>query len=240
MNILVLLNFSKLVIFIIPLLEYNVNVMKNKKAIFTTKWIAYTAMLTALVVATSVIPPVPIGTNNVYWCDGMILLGAYLMDPAASFIIGGLGSALYDFGIGHVHMAVASLLIHGLQAAVTSALLHCVFKKFNLEPLFAVISAIAGAIIVIGGYFLTYWLIFPLTTGSSKYGLVYAADRVLRNVIQEIIGITLATLLCYGTTFKKQLEKNNLLPDFKREVLDKKTPQENAENNNEKEVQNAE
>lgn len=81
--------FIDLVILIIPLLEYNVNVMKNRKAVFTTKWIAYTAMLTALVVATSVIPPVPIGTNNVYWCDGMILLGAYLMDPVASFIIGG-------------------------------------------------------------------------------------------------------------------------------------------------------
>ena len=183
--------------------------MKNRKAVFTTKWIAYTAMLTALVVATSVIPPVPIGTNNVYWCDGMILLGAYLMDPVASFIIGGLGSALYDFGIGHIHMAVASLLIHGLQAAVTSALLHCAFRRFKREPLFAVISATVGAVIVIGGYFLTYWLIFPLTTGNSKYGLIYAADRVLRNVIQEIVGITLATVLCYGTTFKKQLEKNN-------------------------------
>ena len=217
---------------IIPLLEYNVNVMKNRKAVFTTKWIAYTAMLTALVVATSVIPPVPIGTNNVYWCDGMILLGAYLMDPVASFIIGGLGSALYDFGIGHIHMAVASLLIHGLQAAVTSALLHCAFRRFKREPLFAIISATVGAVIVIGGYFLTYWLIFPLTTGNSKYGLIYAADRVLRNVIQEIVGITLATVLCYGTTFKKQLEKNNLLPDFKKEILNNKT--------NETEVQNDE
>lgn len=200
--------------------------MKNKKAFFTTKWIAYTAMLTALVVATSVIPPIPIGTNNVYWCDGMILLGAYLMDPLSSFIIGGLGSALYDFGVGHVHMAVASLLIHGLQAAVTSALLHYAFRKFKREIVWAVVSAIAGAIIVIGGYFITYWLIFPLTTGSSKYGIVYASERVLRNVIQEIIGITLATLVCYGTTFKKQLEKNNLLPDFEREVLAKTPPQE--------------
>ena len=129
--------------------------MKNRKAVFTTKWIAYTAMLTALVVATSVIPPVPIGTNNVYWCDGMILLGAYLMDPVASFIIGGLGSALYDFGIGHIHMAVASLLIHGLQAAVTSALLHCAFRRFKREPLFAIKSATVGAVIFIVGYFLT-------------------------------------------------------------------------------------
>ena len=203
--------------------------MKNKKVLFTTKWIAYTAMLTALVVATSVIPPIPIGTNNVYWCDGMILLGAYLMDPVASFILGGLGAALYDFGVGHVHMAVASLIIHGLQGAVTSALLHYAFVRFKREPLWAVVSAIAGAIIVIGGYFLTYWLIFPLTTGESKYGYIYASERVLRNVIQEIVGITLATIVCYATTFKKQLAKNNLLPDF-TEILNKKPIEETEEN----------
>ncbi|MDE5722371.1 MAG: ECF transporter S component [Clostridia bacterium] len=196
--------------------------MKNKKAIFTTKWIAYTAMLTALVVATSVIPPVPIGANNVYWCDGMILLGAYLMDPVSSFIFGGLGSALYDFCIGHVHMAAASLIIHGLQAAATSALLHYAFKRFKKEPVWAVVSALVGALIVIGGYFLTYWAIFPLTTGESKYGWAYASERVLRNVIQEILGISIATVICYATTFKKQLEKNHLLPDFKKEIWDER------------------
>jgi len=192
--------------------------MKNKKFIFTAKWIAYTAMLTALVVATSVIPPVPLGVGNVYWCDGMILLGAYLMDPFSAFIIGGLGSALYDFGIGHIHMAVASLIIHGLQAAATSALLHYLFSGLKKEPLWATVSASVGAVIVIGGYFMTYWLIFPVVTGETKYGWAYAAERVLRNVVQEIVGITIATILCYATTLKKQLEKNYLLPDFKREV----------------------
>lgn len=206
--------------------------MKNKKALFTTKWITYTAVMTALVVATSVIPPIPIGTNNVYWCDGMILLGAYLMDPISAFIIGGLGSALYDFGVGHVHMALASLLIHGLQAAATSALLHYAFALLpkKLESVWAVISAIAGAIIVIGGYFLTYWLIFPLTTGDTKYGWIYASERVLRNVLQEIIGISVATILCYATTFKYQLEKNHLLPDFRKEVLDKEPLPKQSEN----------
>lgn len=197
--------------------------MKNKKVLFTTKWITYTAVMTALVVATSVIPPVPIGTNNVYWCDGMILLGAYLMDPVSAFIIGGLGSALYDFCVGHVHMALASLVIHGLQAAATSALLHYAFALLpkKLESIWAVISAIAGAVIVIGGYFMTYWLIFPLTTGDAKYGWIYASERVLRNVLQEIIGISVATVLCYATTFKSQLEKNGLLPEFRNEVLEK-------------------
>lgn len=197
--------------------------VKNRKAFFTTKWITYTAVLTALVVATTVIPPIPIGTNNVYWCDGAIFLGAYLMDPVASFIIGGLGSALYDFGIGHTHMAVASLIIHGMQGAAVSALLHYAFKLLpqKYEAAWAGISSALGAMIVIGGYLLYYWLIAPLITGDSKYGWLYASDRVLRNVIQEIIGISIAMVICYATTFKKQLKKQHLLPDFKGEVLDK-------------------
>lgn len=193
--------------------------MKNKKAIFSTKWITYTAIFTALVVATSVIPPLPVGVANLYWCDGMILIGAYLMDPVSSFIIGGLGSALYDFGVGHVHMALASLVIHGAQAALTSALVHYAFRKFKREPIWAGVSAVAGGVIVVLGYFLTYWLIFPLVTGDAKYGLVYASERVLRNVLQEIMGIVISMTLCYATTFKKQLAKNGLLPDFRREFL---------------------
>ena len=44
--------------------------MKNKKAFFTTKWITYTAMLTALVIATCAIPPVYIPYYNKRADDG--------------------------------------------------------------------------------------------------------------------------------------------------------------------------
>ena len=38
-------------------------------------------------------------------------------------------------------------------------------------------------------------------------------------------------IICYATSFKKQLEKNNLLPDFHAEVIGKKnlTPDESKE-----------
>jgi hypothetical protein len=38
-------------------------------------------------------------------------------------------------------------------------------------------------------------------------------------VIQEAVGIAVAMIICYATTFKRQLKKNHLLPDFKAEVL---------------------
>lgn len=194
--------------------------MKNKKAFFTTKWIAYTAMTTALVIATSFIPPVPVPPfGNLYWCDAVIFLAAYLLDPLAAFITGGIGTFLYDVIHGNSAMMFASLIIHGLQAAAVSALLHYVFpKRFKkLEPLWAGIASVAGGIIVIAGYFiLRYWI-----TGSE---LLYCGYRAVANVIQEIVGIAIGITVCYATTFKQQLAKNNLLPDFKNEVLKKSEP----------------
>ena len=52
------------------------------------------------------------------------------------------------------------------------------------------------------------------------------------NILQEIVGITVALIILYATSFKRQLEKNHLLPDFKHEMLSKKPadePQEETE-----------
>lgn len=186
----------------------------NKKAFFTTKWITYTAVMTAMVVATAAIPPAPTPAGNVYWCDGVIFLAAYLFDPLSAFIVGGVGTFLYDLFFSPAMMFV-SLVIHGLQAVAVSAILHYAFpKKSKYEPLWAGISSLAGALIVILGYFFTYWLIVDK-------GYAYAAIRVPRNIIQEAVGITAAMILCYATTLKRRLAKNNLLPEFNREILGK-------------------
>lgn len=189
--------------------------IKNKKAFFTTKWITYTALLTALVIATSYIPYVPIPPfGNLYWCDGVIFIAAYLIDPLAAFICGGIGTFLYDVIHGNSAMMFASLIIHGLQAAVVSVLVHYVFPK-KLEALWAGIASVVGGLIVIAGY-------FTLRYGINGYTLVASGYKAVANVIQEIVGIVIAMVICYATTFKQQLAKNHLLPDFKNEVLKKK------------------
>lgn len=192
--------------------------MKNKKVFFTTKWISYTAMLTALVVATGFIPKVPTVAGNIYWVDGMVLLAAYLTDPLASFISGGIGSLIYDV-IASPSMMLPSLLIHGLQGAAVSLLLHYVFpKKFiKWEWIWAIVCSLTGAVIVVGGYFLYRCI---------TLGVPVAVTNIPRNIIQEVIGITVAMVICYATTFKQQLKKNNLLPDFRREVLKSETEPE--------------
>ncbi|MDE7214269.1 MAG: ECF transporter S component, partial [Clostridia bacterium] len=146
------------------------------------------------------------------------------------FIVGGVGSLLYDLWLGKAATMVVSLLIHGLQAATVSALLHFAFKKFKRETLWAGISSVAGALIVIAGYFLFYWLFAEAVLSDGKtYGIAYAALRIPRNIIQEIIGVTVAMVICYATTFKKQLKKVHLLPDFTGEMIRKKAPQTEPE-----------
>lgn len=190
--------------------------MKNTKVLFTTKWISYTAMLCALVVVTGFIPPITTPIGRIYWVDGMVLLAAFLMDPLAAFIAGGLGSLIYDIFASPL-MMLPSLLIHGLQGAVVSAILHYLFPKRFLkrEWILAIVASLAGAVVVVFGYFIYR---------SIVYGVPAAVTNIPRNIVQEIIGITVAMILCYVTTFKKQLKRNNLLPDFKREVLKEQPP----------------
>lgn len=183
----------------------------NSKVLFSTKWLAYTALLTAFVVATNFIPAIATPVGRIYWVDGVVLLAAFLMDPVAAFISGGVGSLLYDV-FQSPSMLLPSLLIHGLQGAVVSALLHLVPPRRlgKWEWVKALICSLVGAVIVVTGYF-----IYRAVTRGTPF----AVASIPRNIVQEIIGISLAMVLCYATTFKHQLEKNGLLPDFKREIL---------------------
>lgn len=191
--------------------------MKNKKVLYSTKWITYTAILTALVAATGYIPAITTPIGRIYWVDGMVLIAAYLMDPLSAFISGGVGSLIYDV-FASPEMMAPSLLIHGLQGAVVSALLHFVLPSLfkNAEWIKALAFSLAGAVIVVFGYF-----IYRVITRGGAYALT----QIPRNIVQETIGISVAMVLCYATTLKKQLANARLLPDFRAEML-KNSPEE--------------
>ena len=212
--------------------------MKNKRAFFTTKWIVYTAMLTALVVATGYIPAIPVLTGRIYWCDFVIYMAAYITDPIASFIVGGVGTSFFDlFGInGTAYNAIPSLFIHGAQG-LTASTLFLLWRKFapfkkntKTEVIGAVISSILPALIVIFGYFLKRLTWEGLAVGVALY-------KMPANILQEIIGVTIAIVLLYATSFKRQLEKSHLLPDFEGELFNKKTAEDPPQKNDENAIQ---
>lgn len=193
--------------------------MKNKKVLFTTKWLTYTALLTALVVATGYIPGIPVLVGKIYWCDFAIYTAAYLVDPLSATIVGGIGTTFFDlFGInGTAYNAIPSLLIHGLQGC-TASLIFMFMRKLNKsgsnkkEGFIAVLSSIFPALLVIFGYFLKrlYW---------ERVGMQTALLKMPANVLQELVGIVVAVVICYACRLKRQLINAHLLPDFKREVL---------------------
>ncbi|MGN0813889.1 MAG: ECF transporter S component [Candidatus Coproplasma sp.] len=197
--------------------------MKYKKTFYSTKWIAYTALLTALVVAMGYVPGIPVLTGKIYWCDFAIFIAAYLMDPLSAAIVGGVGTTFFDlFGInGTAYNAIPSLIIHGLQG-FTASLTFTLLKKFfnksaseKKELVLALISSILPAIIVILGYFI------KRITWEGKAPEV-AIVKMPANVLQEAIGIGVAIAICYGCRLKQQLKKAHLLPDFNSEILGKK------------------
>ena len=207
--------------------------IKHKKAFFTTKWLTYTALMTALVVATGYIPGIPVLTGKIYWCDFAIYTAAYILDPLAAMIVGGVGTTFFDlFGInGTAYNAIPSLIIHGMQGLFASLIFTLLKKYFNKadsnkrEGVIAVISSIFPALWVILGYFIkriTWETLAPEV----------AVLKMPANVLQEIVGITVAVVICYVCRFKRQLKRAHLLPDFKYEVLDKKDSDEQVSEEN--------
>lgn len=196
--------------------------MNKKRVLFSTKWIAYTALLTAMVVAMGYVPGIPVLTGKIYWCDFAIFTAAYLTDPISAMIVGGIGTTFFDlFGInGTAYNAIPSLLIHGLQGLTASLIFQLLKNFFNKkgsyrrETVIAIISSILPAIIVILGYFI------KRITWEAKPAEV-ALLKMPANVLQEVIGITVAILICYVAGLKKRLTKAHLLPEFSREMLNK-------------------
>lgn len=202
---------------------------KKKKVLFTTKWLTYTALMTALVVATGYIPGIPVLTGKIYWCDFAIYTAAYILDPLAAMIVGGIGTTFFDlFGInGTAYNAIPSLLIHGMQGLFTSLIFILLRKPLNKtksnkkEGVIAVISSIFPGLWVIFGYFIKRitWETLPPEV---------AALKMPANVLQEVIGIAVAVIICYVCRLKKQLKRARLLPDFKGEILNKTDPTEST------------
>ena len=170
-----------------------------------TKWITVTALLMAFVIVSGYIPKLPTPLGNVYWCDGPILIAAFLLDPVGAFLAGGVSMLLYDLMVGSAYMAFPSLVIHGLQAVVVSVFVHCVFGKRD-NVLTALLSALLGAVVVICGYFLlrTFFL--------EGAGLTVALTKMPANFLQEAVGIAIALVIVYVCRVKEILKKNNLLP----------------------------
>lgn len=152
----------------------------------TTYWLCVTALFTALnIVMSSFGVPVPGG--HLYMNDIVICTAAIIMDPLASFVIGGIGAFLGNLFFYPTPMFV-SLVTHGLQAVVISVFAHRIMKK---QPVLSSgIGVTLGAIIMVVGYSLGRAFIYS----TPEYALLKLPYQILQAGVGAVVGM----LLCWN------------------------------------------
>lgn len=123
-----------------------------------TKKITTIAMLMAAAIVLTAFTKIPIpngGGGYVHLGDVAIFLASVLTGPIGGFAVGGVASALADLLAGAPQFAVATLIVKGLMGLVT-AFLADKTRVFCLRNLLAMI---AGGLVMVAGYYLTYVII---------------------------------------------------------------------------------
>lgn len=175
--------------------------IKNK-----TKWIAYTALMTALTAVSTLviqIPSIEGGYTNL--SDAIIFLTALMMDPVAAMVAGGLGTFLADLIVYPTTMFV-SLAAHGIEGLIVGLLIRFLPNgKGKIK--YAITSAymLVGGLIMMTIYFFAkaYW-----------YGTMASALISLwRNALQVGISIVIAHLLYHPLKLRNLMEHSQIYED---------------------------
>lgn len=162
------------------------------------------AMFAALIcVATMIIQiPSPLG-GYLNFGDCFILVAAWVLGPVYGFAAGGIGSALADLFTGYVHYVPGTFIIKGLIAVAAALIVRALMKKSEKLRLPGfILGAIAGEVIMVGGYY----LYAAVCLGK---GFLVAFDSVFGNVIQGIFGAVLGVVIIQVIAKTKVLRKFN-------------------------------
>lgn len=117
--------------------------------------------------------PVPATGGYVHLGDAAITFTAYAFGPWVAMFAGGMGTAMADM-LGYPQWALFSLLIHGAQGLA----MGWIVKK-RINTLTVVLSVVAGAAIVVVGYFIA---------GTFLVGVGAATLELIPNTLQGISG----------------------------------------------------
>ena len=162
-----------------------------------TLWITLTAVLMGINIALSVVS-VPVPGGHLYFCDTVINVAAVLLDPAAAFVVGGIGSFLGDFFFYPAPMFV-SLVTHGLQAVVVSLISHRLLTKKPVVS--SSIAVTAGAVIMVIGYTLGRAYVYS----TPEYSLLKLPFEILQAGFGAAAGIFLLYPLRLKAAFRRAL-----------------------------------
>jgi len=164
--------------------------------------ICVTAMFAALICVATMLIQIPSPLNGyVNFGDCFILIAAWILGPVYGFAAGGIGSALADLFTGYVHYVPGTFLIKGLIAVAAALICRAMLKRLKKAIIPAyIVSALAGEIIMVGGYY----LYAALLLGKSFAG---AAASVPGNLVQGAFGLVCGVVIIRIIAKTKVLNK---------------------------------
>ena len=199
---------------------------KNKGAVFATRAVAYTGIMTALVYVYTLLG---ISTPQFYFNlgDSVILIAAALFNPVIAMIAGGLGAFFADLTVYPATM-LFTLFIKAIEGLVAGLLLMLIRRAFKnrldklsrskeaalalkkLQIVKIVCSAAAmlfSAALMMTGYFICQ---------TFFYGTMSAAVIALpMDAVQAVVSCVLATVVLYVFGLEKFKDRLKLTTPFK-------------------------
>jgi len=157
---------------------------------FGTREIAISAVMAALVCATTLLIQIPIPATQGFFNvgDAMVMVAAITFGPIVGFFAGGLGSSLADLLGGWYVWVPFTLVIKGLEGFLAGSIVVLDDEDRGIKTMI-VAWAISGSEMVLG-YFLVQYYMFGLSAA-----LIELPFNVLQMVAGGIIGIPMSIAL---------------------------------------------
>ena len=163
----------------------------------TTKKLTYTAVFTALIFLTTAFLSIPTGIGYVNLGDAFIFIAALYFNPLIAFAAAGICIALSDIALGYSFYALPTFIIQGLEGVAVALISKTLLKK-DVNILFSVmLSAITGAVIMVGGYFITNTFLY-----SFEGAIAAIVNDSLQGIANVVLGVLLSFLLIKTDIFK--------------------------------------
>ena len=169
--------------------------MKNRKLLY----LLYASLFAALVFVATMIISIPTLTGGyVNIGDGLVLLCGWILGPFWGALAAGIGSMLADL-VGFPVYAIPTLIIKALMPLLAFYIAKLVKPLFRKRFVSYIVGGAVAELLMITGYF-----VFEATFMGFGWG---ALASVLPNVMQGIVGVTVATVLMTLFDRTKLIEK---------------------------------
>ena len=163
------------------------------KKYMSAKDITKIAIMAALVFIATFLIKIPSLNGYTHIGDSMVIISALILGKKKGALAAGLGAALCDLLSGYMQYVIPTFLIKAIMVLIIATISENLINKTKFAWIF---GAIIGSTFQVIGYYLVEDIL---------YGFAGALASVPANIIQSIVGITLAVIL--ATVF----EKSNIL-----------------------------